>query len=578
MARTPHSPGAYDPTEPSSSAPTNVWRDPPPAEPPTAPGVFSAFPDYEFLRELGRGGMGVVFLVRNRPLDRLEAVKVMTRPWLEDRFRQEVRAAARLRHPNVVTVHAALIGSGCLAYAMEYVEGETLSNVVQRRGPLPVPLACSYARQAARGLQHAHERGMTHRDVKPQNLMLALVEGQETVKVLDFGLAKMAAPEGDAVTVTLDGEVLGTPGYVAPEQLREPSAADVRADVYSLGVTLRFLLTGDSPTAEGRPHAGANGAVRGGWPAGLAGVLGRMTAWDPADRYQAPAAVADALEPFVAPPPPAAAVPRGRRRRGWGRLAAGAAVGLLVGLPAAVVISQGGRPSRPDRAAASALSPPPAEVGFVPIFNGTDLSGWVMDGGAADQWHVAGGAIVTAGVRGGPQTWLLSGRDYGDVRVRFEYQLDPGGNSGFAFRAVPGERPVLRPGGPPTPVPYHQQVELSDDADKAWSWLPTGQISGGTGRDAPALKPVPPTRPRPPGGWNSVEIELAGQSLKVTLNGELIQPGDLDDLVRMGSTYPALTRSRGRIGFQQLAKTVRFRKVEVLELPRDRTRVPAGAP
>lgn len=525
------------------------------------------FAGYEIVRELGRGGMGVVYLARNRVLDRLEAVKVLSRPSSEDRFQQEVRALARLCHPNVVTVYAALAGgAGALAFAMEYLDGETLARLVRSRGALSPPLACAYARQAALGLQHAHERGITHRDVKPQNLMLCRPAGQDTIKVLDFGLGKLGAPPAGADTVTLDGQLLGTPGYAAPEQMQDARSVDARADVYGLGTTLRFLLTGVQPTRDRAPSDVASG-----WPAGLADVLNRMTATDPAERYQTPAEVAAALSPYTVPPPerpvdaPDAAVTRVSRRRVIWAWAAGIFAAALV---AGVTAWWGGPPRPLPPPPPPASDPPPAaEPRFTPLFNGTDLSGWVVDGGPAGEWRVEDGALVTTGTRNGPQTWLLSEREFGDVRVRFEYQLEPGGNSGFVFRAVPGERPVLRPGGPPTPRPYHQQVELSDDEHREWAWLLTGQINGGSGKGAPTLPPISPARLRPPPKWNAAEVELVGQSLAMSVNGERVQAGDLNRLIALGGTYPALTRSRGRIGFQQFAKTARFRNVESLELP-----------
>ncbi|MBN9119506.1 MAG: DUF1080 domain-containing protein [Planctomycetes bacterium] len=530
----------------------------------------AALPGYEFLRELGRGGMGVVYLVRNRVLDRLEAVKVLFRPWSEDRFRQEVRAAARLRHPNVVTVYAALTAESCLAFAMEYVDGATLSRVVRTRGPLSPALACEYVRQAALGLQHAHERGITHRDVKSQNLMLCRVEGRDTVKILDFGLVKVGADTCDAEPVTADGQILGTPGYAAPEQMQDASTADVRSDVYGLGVTLRFLLTGDHPGGV-RPPACDPGSGGRGWPEGLGAVLVRMTAHDPAERYQTPAEVASVLAPFAAVPAPVAdaiiPLEGGNRPRRvvWAR-ASGVAAAALAATALAWPTTPSDSPPTGGEAPIVPAAPHRPEPKFVPLFNGTDLSGWVVDGGTFDQWRVEDGTLVTTGTRNGPKTWLLSDRDFGDVRVRFEYQLEPGGNSGFVFRAVPGERPVLRAGGPPTATPYHQQVELSDDAHRDWHWLPTGQINGGSGKDAPALKPVRPACLRFPPEWNAVEFGLVGQSLTVSLNGEMIQTADLNQLVAQGSRYPALTRAHGRIGFQQLAKTARFRNVEVMEL------------
>lgn len=527
---------------------------------PDTPLPVGPFPGYELVRELGRGGMGVVYLARNRVLDRLEAVKVVTRPWAEDQFRQEVRAAARLGHPNVVAVYAALTG-GSLAFAMEYVAGDTLARLVSAQGPLPPARACEYARQAALGLQHAHERGMTHRDVKPQNLMVFRAGGRDVIKVLDFGLAKVADASRDGAALPTDGALLGTPGYAAPEQARDASAADVRSDVYSLGVTLRFLLTGRHPVPGGPPAASPPPPT---WPSGLVEVLARMTAPDPGDRYPTAAEVAAALEPFTpAPEPPREAPVRPNSRR-WRLFGAAASIAALVVTLVAVRLS---RPEPGTSAPPAAGTEPhqPVERAYVPAFNGTDLSGWVVDG-EGDQWRVEDGALVTTGTKGGPQTWLLSRHDYGDVRVRFEYQLDPGGNSGFVFRAVPGERPVLVPGGRPTATAYHQQIELSDDTDREWQWLPTGQVSGGLGRTAPMLRPHRTDPLLPPGNWYTVEVELIKQALRVTLNGDPIQTADLNELVARGSLYPALRRSHGRIGFQQFRGTARFRRIEVLDL------------
>jgi WD40 repeat protein len=275
-----------------------------------AAGGRPSLPDHEILGELGRGGMGVVYLARHRLSGRREVLKVMNREWLqrpgsEERFLREIRSVARLDHPHVVKMYTALEVGDRTVLVMEYVEGVNLDRLVKTDGPLPVATACEYARQAALGLQHAHERRLVHRDIKPSNLMLT-VGGQ--VKVLDFGLALLAS-ETAAGGLTDTGVVMGTADYIAPEQADDPHRADIRADLYSLGCTLYFLLTGQPPFPEGntvqkvmahsqhtpRPLTD----FRGDLPPGLEQVLGRMMAKEPAQRYQTPGAAARALARFA---------------------------------------------------------------------------------------------------------------------------------------------------------------------------------------------------------------------------------------------------------------------------------------
>jgi hypothetical protein len=162
----------------------------------TLPPGLAEHPDYEIMRELGRGGMGVVYLAHNKLMGRDEVLKVMgrhimERPGVLDRFLREIRAVARLRHPNIVTAyHATRLGES-IVFAMEYVAGLDLSRVIKSKGPLPVAHACYFIYQAARGLQHAHEEGLVHRDIKPGNLMLSQKKDKATIKILDFGLAKV---------------------------------------------------------------------------------------------------------------------------------------------------------------------------------------------------------------------------------------------------------------------------------------------------------------------------------------------------------------------------------------------------
>ncbi len=270
-----------------------------------------ALPDHEVIRCLGQGGMGTVFLVRQKHMGRLEAMKVVQphlidRPDMVERFLREIRAAGSLEHSNIITVYAAMRTTHGVVFTMKYIEGEDLRKIVEDRGPLPVRLACHYALQAASGLQHAHERGFVHRDIKPANLML---DGNGLVQILDFGLAKAMLEHESATDLTLPAQTLGTPQFMAPEQSRDARKADIRADVYSLGCTLYYLLSGAPPFAGStrseleEAHRSLEAQpldlVRADVPDGLAKLVAKMMAKDPADRYQSPAEVVAALRPFA---------------------------------------------------------------------------------------------------------------------------------------------------------------------------------------------------------------------------------------------------------------------------------------
>jgi serine/threonine protein kinase len=210
--------------------------------------------NYLILDKLGRGGMGVVFKARHRTLDRVVALKILPPSFTPDRgavmrFRREFAAAGRLRHPNLVAAFEADADRGAHFLVMDYVQGIDLDHLVGEHAPLPVAEAVDYLIQAARGLGAVHEQGIVHRDIKPGNLML---DRRGTVRVLDLGLARIINA-GDAFTssvagrLTQTGMYMGTVDYMAPEQAKDSHRADHRADIYSLGCTFHFLLTGREP-------------------------------------------------------------------------------------------------------------------------------------------------------------------------------------------------------------------------------------------------------------------------------------------------------------------------------------------
>lgn len=279
-------------------------------------------PRYEIQQLIGKGGMGDVYRARHRLMDRTVALKVIRgelvrKPEAVDRFQREVKAAARLTHKNVVTAYDAEQAGDLHFLAMEYVDGINLHEAAHQCGPLPITEACSFIQQAAQGLQYAHERGMVHRDIKPHNLMLT-AEG--TVKILDFGLASLTREAvldagGGAITdsdLTAAGAIMGTPDYISPEQALDARQADIRSDIYSLGATLYFLLTGRPPFAEGNvldrlkslahSEPPSPRSLRNDIPIELSTVVMRMIAKDPDQRFQTPREIATALEPFAQSP------------------------------------------------------------------------------------------------------------------------------------------------------------------------------------------------------------------------------------------------------------------------------------
>ena len=207
--------------------------------------------DYDIQEELGAGGMGRVYKGVHRLMGRVVAVKVLrasirNHPTARLRFEREVRAAAQLTHPNIVTAYDAREDNGVLYLVSEFVDGTDLAKLIREKGPLRPRHAVSHILQAAQGLRYAHEQGMVHRDIKPSNL---LIDKKGVVKLLDLGLARWK-PGSDSTyeeSLTHSDQILGTAHYMSPEQARSALSADVRSDIYSLGCTLFFLLTGKPP-------------------------------------------------------------------------------------------------------------------------------------------------------------------------------------------------------------------------------------------------------------------------------------------------------------------------------------------
>jgi WD40 repeat protein len=464
----------------------------PPMALPVVPSALSNHPRYEVEEVLGCGGMGVVYRARHRLMHRPVALKVIHQHLVgndlaAERFRREVQAAARLAHPNVVAAYDADQAGALHFLVMEFVEGETLAQRVERQGPLPVAEACEYVRQAALGLQHAFEHGLVHRDLKPHNLMRT---PGGVIKILDFGLAgfgRETVPAGpsneptvpdaqgtDPEAITAATAVLGTPAYLAPEQASDPRKADVRSDLYGLGCTLYFLLTGRPPFpgnsvsqmlrlhAEAPPPLAQLGREV---PAGLRRVLERLLAKDPAERYATPAEVAAALAPYAGRP--------GRRLR---RVVVAAVLAIVVG---AVTVAAWPR-SGSDRAQPPQSGPAEGVPDLVWQLNageGVETVAFTADGlqalvGTTDN------SLMLCDVATGKELW----RQPVLTPVGASAALSPDGRHALVWSSPPADDGLLRLWNLETRAEVHRWVAHTQGVHQA-AFSPDGQRIISCGRE-----------------------------------------------------------------------------------------------
>jgi eukaryotic-like serine/threonine-protein kinase len=276
---------------------------------------------YRIFDLLGEGGLSRVFLARHADNDWTVALKVIRPEVLtslagRQQFMQEMEAMARLDHPNIVQFLDVDQSGNDFFYAMEYVLGADLRRLVRVTGPLPVAVAANFTRQVALGLQHAHERSLVHRDIKPANLYLTNSKNPDgthaddnLIKILDWGLSSLRPPGQRAEQEGPANHLLGTIDYMAPEQALNPRAAGIRSDIYSLGCTLYYLLTGQVPFPDGtvpekllkhqREEPTPLSNYRKDVPVAFAALMKRMLAKHPEDRFRTPDSLALALAPHA---------------------------------------------------------------------------------------------------------------------------------------------------------------------------------------------------------------------------------------------------------------------------------------
>lgn len=271
-----------------------------PFVPPPIDEVRKLFPQLEVVSLLGAGGMGAVYKARQPALDRWVALKILPAENssgvnFAERFNREARALARLSHPNIVTVHEFGQAGALHFFIMEFVDGTNLRQL-QQSGRIAAREALQIIPQICDALQYAHDEGVVHRDIKPENV---LVDRKGRVKIADFGLAKILNPTPDTQRLTMEGQVMGTPHYMAPEQVEKPLAVDHRADIYALGVVFYEMLTGDLPLGKFPPPSRkVQIDFR------LDDVVLRALENDPERRYQKVSEVKSQVESIAGTPPP----------------------------------------------------------------------------------------------------------------------------------------------------------------------------------------------------------------------------------------------------------------------------------
>ena len=451
-------------TEPGGSAPGagSARRFAPPEPEELAP----SFPQLEILELLGRGGMGAVYRAKQRGLDRVVALKVLPveighDPAFAERFAREARALARLSHPNIIAVHEFGEAGGFYYFVMEFVDGINLRQMLRARRLSPRE-AMAIVPQICDALQYAHDQGIVHRDIKPENL---LVDRQGRVKIADFGLAKLLGktPQGEALTRS--AEVMGTPQYMAPEQLEKPLEVDHRADIFSLGVVFYEMLTGELPMGRfAPPSKKVQVDVR------LDEIVLHALEKEPERRYQHASEVKTDVETITA------AKPVGRPDRDSPRPARGrkatalllSALAVLGFLLLGILLVPGERPARPPRVlsltpANGSTNVDPALTEIRVVFDQPMLDrSWSMTGGG-DHFPEGVGAARYDAAR---TTWLAP------VKLRPNWDYGFGLNSesfrnfrnakGLALEPIwvtfhtrpepPAERPAAPPVGPPRVV------------------------------------------------------------------------------------------------------------------------------
>jgi serine/threonine protein kinase len=588
----------------------------PQLRPPLVPGDLGAFGRHRVLRILGRGGMGVVYEALDPALRRRVALKLML-PVLDstatgrERFLREARAAAAIRHENVVSVYQVGEDEGAPFLTMELLHGDHLAHLIGNG--LPLADVVRIGREVALGLAAAHTIGVVHRDIKPANIWIE--SPSQRVKVLDFGLARIGGEvsitvrsrrptEGDLTQV---GELIGTVAYMSPEQL-DGRPIDCRTDLFGLGAVLYQMVTGRVPFS-GKTISECADAIRAGVfapvsaaaptaPPALARLIHALLAPQPEDRPRSADVVAEKLlaigtqllintgsasAPVSGPRAPAGAPAAGETDSAF-EFPVGPPTALrrpsaptlfLLGGTAVLVIAlllvgvlqrmQEARHAEPvvgiHNPTPPNPPPPPANPlpkGFVSLFNGTDLSGWRSPAeGPSDTWSVANGALVGTPKPNVHAQALLTEQGYADFELRLEYRwMTPGGHTIVVVRASADKEKDGK----------GLAISLADDEGfravhgrEADDTVRTGAVLNLTSR--------PPAANKPRGEWNSLRVLARRHVIEVELNGTKMPTADLDTKLDLLKTHPEYYRAKGPIGLWCFYGTIEYRKVIIHPFP-----------
>ncbi len=508
-----------------------------------APGVEelqSHLPQYEVLELLGRGGMGAVYKARQKSLKRLVAIKILPLAASDDelnfaeRFKNEAYAMAQLNHPGIVNVHdAGQTEAGLLYFVMEHVEGRDLAHEIAACVRLPQAEVKAIGMQVCEALSYLHGHGIIHRDIKPANILLTALG---RVKVADFGLAKLAEPQVSAL-LTHTGTSMGTLDFMAPECRRAGVLVDQRADLFSLGVMIYQMLTGELPHGMFKLPSQMLPEI----DERFDDIICRALEPKPEERYQSAKEMRDDLAAIGVAVPHVekmTAPPEKRSARSWLIIGGGAA--LLV-LMVWVVFLMNGH-STPTSGAPPLITPIEA------LFDGHTFSGWKTISGAAPEsnWRMEAGVLTSS-----TRTTMRTVAEFGDCELDFEWRVGAGGNGGVFYHVL----------GDPLAAP---ELQVCDPANAGRT--PSGGLFGVVQPLSDASKPL--------GEWNTGRLVVRGSLREHWINGQKVCAYDAasaDFRAKLAaSTFAGKPQfgvgSRGALALQNNGGEVAYRNLRIQRL------------